>query len=79
MKADILSDLDRLATAIEQSKTNRAKLEGAKEEQLKRLKELGINSIAQAKKELATGSQQKLKLDQEIDVAYDQLKKEYEW
>jgi uncharacterized membrane-anchored protein YhcB (DUF1043 family) len=78
--SDIQSELGRLKTAIDEAKSEKAKLEGRSQELLNQLKtDFKLDSISSAEKEIVKLKNRLEKLDEEISKQYDLLKEKYEW
>ena len=75
----IIQNLEKLQSQIEESKMKKAQLEGRKEEQVKRLEELGIKDIKEAKNKLNEIQKELDGLDKSIKEKYHKLEEEYEW
>jgi uncharacterized phage infection (PIP) family protein YhgE len=75
----IIEELSSLQKQIQSSKTKKAQLEGRREEQLTRLKEFGIKTVAEGNKKLETMSKELGKLETEIQDKFKTLKEQFEW
>ncbi len=75
----ITQELTNLSNEFEEAKTVLAKLEGQQEELIKRLNELDIKNLEQAKKAIIKMDTEINDLEEEINKDFDQLKKEYSW
>lgn len=76
---NIIANLEKLQSQINESKMKKAQLEGRKEEQLKRLGELGIKTIKEAKSKLNEMQNELDKLNKSIEEKYHKLEELYEW
>ncbi len=78
--SNIVDELIRLKSAIEEAKTNRAVLKDRVGENLKRLKdEFGLRNIEAANKWLEKTKTDVEKMEKEIQYRFEKLKSEYEW
>lgn len=77
---EIQSDLGRLKKGIDEAKTDSAKLEGRKQEQLNQLKtEFNLDTIEEAEKKLEELNKQLDAKKADIENEYKKLKEEYDW
>lgn len=75
----IIEDLQTLEREIESAKKDKAIQEGRYQEALKRLKELGHDSLASAEEALAEMQQKKGDLSAKAQVAHKNLREKYDW
>ena len=80
MADDITKKLLRMKEEIETAKIESAQVQGAIDQNLKRLKdEFGVSSLARAKQKLDKLKDQEADLDKQIEKAVDKLEADYEW
>lgn len=76
---EIIKDLKKYKEEIDLAKGKIARLEGQKEELLKRLKsEFNLNSLAEAQKQMEKDLKELQKLKQEVEDLYNELKEKFE-
>lgn len=77
---EIITELNKLKSGIDEAKKQVSNLEGRKEEALKRLKdEFHLNTVELAEKWLAKTGESLQKQEKEIKVRFERLKEQYEW
>lgn len=70
----------KLKRELEQAKLDKAQLQGALDQNVKRLQEeFGIKSLADAKKKLQNMISEQEDLTNKIDLAVEYLEKKYQW
>lgn len=71
--------LSKMKAEIEDSKNKQARLEGELEGIENRLKEMGLESIEEAKKKLDALEDEEEQIVSKIEEAVENLKKQYDW
>lgn len=79
MNSEIIKDMDRLASSVEEAKRNVASLQGQESQLLQDLNSLGLKSLADAEKEITKLINQQNNIDTEIESKYQELKANYIW
>jgi hypothetical protein len=75
----IVQELTDIKQDIQNAKEEKAKCEGALTEQLKTLKSMGIKSVVDGKKKVQILKKEILKLEDDIQTQYIELKEAYTW
>ena len=80
MAEDIGKRLLQIKKQIDDSKIEKAQIEGAIDQNLKRLKdEFGVSTLERAKKKLDKLAEEEKELQKKLDKAVDKLEESYEW
>jgi predicted nucleic acid-binding Zn-ribbon protein len=76
---DIFEELEQLKSEIGAAKQEKAEKTGQLSEQMKTLKSFDVNSVSEAKKKILFLKKEAAKLEEEITIAFNELKEKYEW
>jgi len=79
MAHNIIEELDKIKRQIAEAEKNMAIYDGRLQESMQRLKELGLDSVEAAEKEMKNLSEQITKLDSQIEKDFNELKESYQW
>ena len=79
MAHSIIEELDKIKKQIAEAEKNMAIYDGRLQESMQRLKELGLDSVEAAEKEMKNLSEQITKLDSQIEKDFNELKESYQW
>jgi len=79
MPHSIVEELDKIKRQIAEAEKNMAIYDGRLQESMQRLKELGLDSVEAAEKEMKSLSEQITKLDSQIEKDFNELKESYQW
>jgi len=79
MAQSIIEELDKIKKQIAEAEKNMAIYDGRLQESMQRLKELGLDSVEAAEKEMKNLSEQITKLDSQIEKDFNELKESYQW
>ena len=79
MAHSIIEELDKIKKQIAEAEKNMAIYDGRLQESMQRLKELGLDSVEAAEKEMKSLSEQITKLDSQIEKDFNELKESYQW
>jgi len=79
MAHNIIEELDKIKRQIAEAEKNMAIYDGRLQESMQRLKELGLDSVEAAEKEMKSLSEQITKLDSQIEKDFNELKESYQW
>jgi seryl-tRNA synthetase len=79
MAHNIIEELDKIKKQIAEAEKNMAIYDGRLQESMQRLKELGLDSVEAAEKEMKSLSEQIVKLDSQIEKDFNELKESYQW
>ena len=75
----IMGDLERLAVQINESKRQKAELEGRLDEQKDQLSKLGFSTVEAAEAELLELRTKIDNMKSELEKGYEELKRDFEW
>ena len=80
MAEDVGKRLLSIKKQIDDAKIEKAQIEGAIAQNMKRLKEdFGVSTLERAKKKLDKLAEEEQELQTKLDTAIDKLEEEYDW